>query len=1069
MHDPTDLLRRAAATPAFTDRLKRLGTGKSVPIFDHVASPAQSFIAALILAHLSDKTRIWVLCDDLRVQERVHAELAMWWQPHPLRFFPQLEFASFGEVLPDPDLLAERLTILHELNEDQKSSPQLATIVLRKSLDEDVPSSKYLREREFTFAVKDRIDPQEFGQKLDDAGYERAIQVTEHGQYALRGGIIDIFSLQSPVPVRIELFDDEIESIREFEIDTQASFQRIDSCRIMLGAPKERLCKLADYIKKTDFVLSIEGEETELTPRADARILENTAFADAPEDHSAACYESPLGSFEAGDFILQQARRETFIKQLHSWNDDDWPVTMFFNNEGEIERFKELINIAAPGRKNPEVKSLLGTLSRGFLIPGAGIVVLSDAELFGRYQQTKARRLFNREKRNQARRAQHDFRELNEDDLVVHLDYGVARYQGLIEMDDDGKKEEVLVLEYADQAKLYVPLEQAHLVSRYVGAGKKAPPLNKLGGGRWTKTKAAAEKAIMDYAAQLLRVHAERETFAAYQHPPDNKWQQEFEASFIYKETPDQLIAIHDTKVDMESAQPMDRLICGDVGFGKTEVAIRAAFKAVMGGKQVAFLAPTTVLAHQHFKTLRERMSDYPITIEGLSRFRTTKEQKDVVKRLAKGEVDIVIGTHRLISKDIKFKNVGLVIIDEEQRFGVIHKERFKDMFRLVDVLTLSATPIPRTLYLSLMGVKDMSTIETAPVNRHPVNTTIAPYDERLIRSAIQRELDRKGQVYFLHNRVQSIENIKEKIEHMCPGARVSVGHGQMEEGVLEVVMDNFIRGNIDVLVCTTIIESGIDIPNANTIVIDRADRFGLADLYQLRGRVGRAEHRAYALLMLPREMMTTGDARKRINAIKQYSALGAGFKIAMRDLEIRGAGNLLGTQQSGHILAIGFDLYCKLLKQSVERLQGSSSGDRLDVSLDIDFLCTNEAKYMKQGGDDLLPAYIPARYMHEARLRIAAYRDVAEISTKKELNALIKNWRDRFGKFPPPVNHLLRCADLKIAASIAGLSVVEIQKEKLMLIRNGDYILINGKFPRISGRNPDTRFQNALDMVKRF
>lgn len=1067
MQDPTDLLQKAAASSVFAKRLKSLGSRKSVPVFDHVAQPAQSFIAALTLSHVPTKKRIWVLCDDLRIQERIHAELAIWWQDKPLRFFPQLELPTFGEVLPDPDLLAERLTVLHELNE--ATSPQLATVILRKSLDEDVPSPEYLREREFKFAVKDRIDPLDFGEKLEEAGYERAIQVTEHGQYALRGGIIDIFSIQSPVPVRIELFDDEIESIREFEIDTQASFQRVDSCRIMLGSPKERLCKLAKYIAKGDFVLSIEGPETAPEPRANARILENAADLESPEDHSTACYESPLGSFDAGDFILQQARRETFIKQLHAWNDDGWPVTMFFNNEGEIERFTELIDVAAPGRKRPKVRSLLGTLSRGFLIPSAGIVVLSDAELFGRYQQAKARRLFNREKRNQTRRAQHDFRELNEDDLVVHLDYGVARYQGLIEMEDDGKKEEVLILEFADEAKLYVPLEQAHLVSRYVGAGKKAPPLNKLGGGRWSKTKASVEKAIMDYAAQLLRVHAERETFQAYAHPPDNKWQQEFEASFIYDPTPDQLIAIHDTKVDMESEQPMDRLICGDVGFGKTEVAIRAAFKAVMGGKQVAFLAPTTVLAHQHFKNLRERMSDYPITIEGLSRFRTVKEQKDVVQRLKRGEVDIVIGTHRLISKDIKFKDVGLVIIDEEQRFGVKHKERFKEMFRMVDVLTLSATPIPRTLYLSLMGVKDMSTIETAPANRYPVDTTIAPYDERLIRSAIQRELDRKGQVYFLHNRVQSIEYMKEKIEHMCPGARVGIGHGQMEEGVLEVVMDNFIRGRIDVLVCTTIIESGIDIPNANTIVIDRADRFGLADLYQLRGRVGRAQHRAYALLMLPREMMTTGDARKRINAIKQYSALGAGFKIAMRDLEIRGAGNLLGTQQSGHILAIGFDLYCKLLKQSVERLQGSSSADRIDVSLEIDFLCNNEAKYMKEGGENFLPAYIPARYMPEARLRIAAYRDVAELSSKKELNALIKNWRDRFGKFPPPIDHLLRCADMKIAASMSAISVIEIKDDKLMLIRNGDYIIINGKFPRISGQNPVDRLQNALDMIKRF
>ncbi len=1069
MYDPTQLLAKAGKSAAFSGRLSALGRGKGAPVvFDHVTAAAQGFLAGLVLEKgLGKAGRAWILCDDLRTQERVLNELAIWWHREPLRFFPQLEVIGFGDVLPDPDLLAERLGVLHELNE--KAGAPMVLVLVRASLDEDVPSPAGLREREFVVKTGDRLDTEAFAERLEEAGYERVVQVIERGQFALRGGIVDVFSLQSPLPVRMELFDEEIESMREFDINSQASVRKVPSAKIMFGEAEEKFCKMADYVGKSDVVISIEGEgdAPEFQRMPEARILAGAREIDGLEDFSTACHESPLGSFEAGDFILQQAKRDTFIKQLHAWDASGWEVRMFFNNEAEIERFSELIGEEGSARR-PKVTCLVGALDHGFTIPSAEIAVLSDAELFGRYQQVKARRLFNREKRSQARRAQDDFRELNEEDVVVHLDYGIARFEGLLEMEDGERKEEVLVLRFAEGAKLYVPLEQAHLVSRYVGAGKKAPPLNKLGSGRWAKTKAAAEKAIQDYAAQLLKVAAERETFKASAHPPDNKWQKEFEGSFLYTETPDQLVAIHDTKVDMESDTPMDRLICGDVGFGKTEIAIRACFKAVMGGRQVAVLTPTTVLAQQHYQTFRERMSDYPVTVELLSRFRSPKEQKEVIERLAEGGVDIVVGTHRLISKDIRFKDVGLVVIDEEQRFGVKHKERFKEMFRLVDVLTLSATPIPRTLYLSLMGVKDMSTIDTPPPNRYPVETTVGMYDERVIKGAIDRELRRGGQVFFLHNRVDSIDNMAATIHELCPDARVAVGHGQMEEGMLEQVMHRFIQGEVDVFVCTTIIESGIDIPNANTIIIDRADRFGLADLYQLRGRVGRAQHKAYAFLMLPPGMMTVGDARKRINAIKQYSSLGAGFKIAMRDLEIRGAGNLLGTQQSGHIVAVGFELYCKLLKQSVATMRGEAAGKRIEVALDLDFLCSNEALYLKSP-EGKLPAYIPSGYMPEPRLRISSYRMLAELSTQKELKALVASWRDRFGRFPDPVDNLLRCAELRLAAAAVRVSIVEIKGDRLMLVRNGDYVLIGGKFPRLGGDSPEKRLQRAVEMVKKF
>ena len=723
--------------------------------------------------------------------------------------------------------------------------------------------------------------------------------------------------------------------------------------------------------------------------------------------------------------------------------------------------------------------------------------------------------------REQTQRSQIDFSELNEGELVVHLEHGIGKYRGLQKMPSGTgfqpvrtadilsaagetparhtdkmsvPQTEVLVIEFSNESKLYVPLEQSYLVSRYVGVGKRTPPLSDLGDAKWARAKKTAEGAVFDYAAKLLSIHAERETRKGFAFAPDGKWQREFEQSFLFKETPDQITAIADTKADMENEKPMDRLICGDVGFGKTEVAIRAAFKAVMAGRQVALLCPTTVLAQQHWNTLRERMSDYPVVVEMLSRFRTQAEQRRTLRGLGDGSVDIVVGTHRLISGDVQFKNLGLVVIDEEQRFGVLHKEKFKDLFQLVDVLTLSATPIPRTLYLSLVGAKDMSTIETPPANRIPVETLICPYDERIIRDAIQRELSRQGQVYFLHNRIHSIEKIAGRIRELVPGARVEIGHGQMDEHELEAIMQRFVAGETDVLVSTTIIESGLDIPNANTIVIDRADRFGLADLYQLRGRVGRAQHKAYAYLMLPRDMMSAGEARKRINAIKQYSSLGAGFKIAMRDLEIRGAGNILGTAQSGHIFSIGFDLYCQLLKQAVAKLKGEKVRPRVEVLLRLDCVVTSEAEWVQNiehrtsntehrttAGSPLrssmlnvrcsmfTPAFLPTSYIADAPTRIRAYRGLAEIASQENIDALRKTWRDRFGPLPEAVENLLTMAAIRLVAAARKISRVEVREEKLMLTRGGDYVLIGGKFPRLAERGPTGKLRETLAMIRSF
>ncbi|RYD47131.1 MAG: transcription-repair coupling factor, partial [Verrucomicrobiaceae bacterium] len=701
----------------------------------------------------------------------------------------------------------------------------------------------------------------------------------------------------------------------------------------------------------------------------------------------------------------------------------------------------------------------------GFTLPVCGLAVLSSSELFGRYRTPGTQRRTLLEKARAAR-ARATVDEMEEGDLVVHYEYGIGKFRG-IQQGDEGDE---LVLEYKDGSLLGVPLEQAHLVGKYVGLGGKTPDLNKLGGTAWKNARKAAEKSILDYAAQLLRVQAERQSESGFAHPPDSRWMWEFERSFHFTETNDQRRAIEETKLDLESARPMDRLICGDVGFGKTEVAIRAAFKAVTGGKQVALLVPTTVLAEQHWRTFRERMSDYPVKVDLMNRFRTPSEIRSTLAGLEDGSVDIVIGTHRLVSGDVRFKDLGLVVVDEEQRFGVAHKEKFKQLFRQVDVLTLSATPIPRTLYMALMGARDMSTIDTPPPNRVPVSTTVCAYDERVIRDAVRREMKRGGQVFFLHNRVKTIDQMASRIRELVPEARILIGHGQMDKEDLEVVMHTFVRGEADVLLATTIIETGIDIPNANTILIDRADRFGLADLYQLRGRVGRAGEKAYAILLLPRDMMTVGDARKRISAIKQYTALGSGFKIAMKDLEIRGAGNLLGTKQSGHISQIGFELYCQLLRQSVDRLKGRKDAPRGETTFKADFICFSESSYAKADPATVLPAFIPATWLEETKLRITAYREISEAGTEKAITDLEKSWRDRFGRIPVPAERLLQITLIKALAAAQGIASVEIQGQRLMLHRNGDYILLEGRrFPRLGAASPGGKLTEAVDMLRAF
>ncbi|MEY2466839.1 MAG: hypothetical protein QOD03_1360, partial [Verrucomicrobiota bacterium] len=958
--------------------------------------------------------------------------------------------------------------------------------------------------------------------------------------------------LTSLWPVRLEFFGDELESLRYFDPLTQISREEITSVTIPpggeLGILKNHGTRntqygtLLDYLPPETIFLLCEpellservDEYAQQIPKDDPFFLPWTEFLQAVEKkgislaslietgetESASCevqFQSlethrPLGE-RAPEPQIAEAQRREFFAQLHRWLRQDYAVHVFCNNDGERQRFEEIWSeygfespkskVQSPKSANPNKPWILdfglwthlGSLARGFICDDAKVIVVTDAEIFGRYKIQRPRHLKSPHAQATRSALDIDFTELEEGDLVVHLQHGIGRYLGLKNLPAGiGAKHgtrntehgtECLVIEYAptdsadEPPKLYVPVTESHLVSKYVGAGKANPPLNTLGGARWLKAKEHAEHAVRDVASELLAIQAARESQAGHAFPHDAPWQREFESAFIFEETPDQFRAIQETKTDMERPKPMDRLICGDVGFGKTEVAIRAAFKAVMGGRQVAVLVPTTVLAQQHFNTFRERMADYPIRIELLSRFRTRRQQERVVEELAAGAVDIVIGTHRLVQNDIAFKDLGLVVIDEEQRFGVLHKEKFKMLRKLVDVLTLSATPIPRTLYLALTGARDMSTIQTPPHDRLPVETTVIEFDERVIRDAIQREINRGGQVFFLHNRVTTIDAMRSRLQQLVPRAKIIIGHGQMHADDLEEVMTKFVNGEADVLLSTTIIESGLDIPNANTIIIDRADRFGLSDLYQLRGRVGRYKHQAYAILLLPRHARLLTDVRKRISAIKQYSTLGSGFKIAMRDLEIRGAGNLLGSEQSGHITAVGFELYCQLLKHSVASLKGEKIKPRVEVQMRLDFLDMNavageEEKRIpysvtpisNHGTRSTEHAAVPQSYVPEPQHRIEIYRKLAQAEDKTALETLQKELRDRFGPLPPSVELLLQATELKILASERNVTVVEVKEDKLMLTRNGDFITLGGKFPRLTKKDAKARLKEIKKLL---
>jgi len=1078
------LIETFASAPAFQQALRKRSAKKGTAAHAHAAlsqaiPEAHPLLAAL--AALAHPGRTWLVCHDSRALERLFPILQQW-IPEAL-FFPDAPPPPIDGALPDPEAGAERLSVLGRLR--GKGRQGECIVLTLASLGGSVPSPETLHSAEIRIRAGQSLDRDALVSLLEKAGYELVPRVAERGQIALRGGIIDVFGFQHLRPVRVELFGDEVESIRAFDLDAQTSVEPLEECSLLgVDAAESGLVPLADLIAKNDRVVFSDAYAMQSTvPLGESRteaefpppgiagehfliLTGGTPNPGAgPEDYSTACFETGLGPFDAGDFIVDEHKRERLADQLLQWRKDGWKIFLFCRNEGEQERLAEML----PGAATDSLVWISGELHGGFVCPGAKAAVLCDSDLLGR--STRNLRMRRRPVAEALKRGMPDFTELSEGELVVHLEHGIGRFEGMKEIPREGTPEQVLVLSFANQSRLYVPLEQSGLVSRYVGIGRRNPPLSELGDGKWARARKNAEQAVYQYAARLLALQAERETCAGFAFPPDNHWVEEFEDTFPYQETDDQLSAIAAAKTDMESERPMDRLICGDVGFGKTEIAIRAAFKAVMGGKQVAMLVPTTVLAEQHYRNFRERMSAFPVRIEMLSRFRSQSQQKTTVKGLTDGSVDIVIGTHRILSGSVEFKDLGLVIIDEEQRFGVLHKEKFKERFRRVDQLTLSATPIPRTLYLSLMGAKDMSTLETPPANRIPVETFVCPYDERIIRDAIAREVARGGQVYFLHNRIESIHRVRDRLQTLLPKVRFLVGHGKMDESELEDVMHSFVSGDADVLISTTIIESGLDIPNANTILIDRADRFGLADLYQLRGRVGRSDHQAYAYLLLPRALLSVGESRKRINAIKQYSSLGAGFKIALRDLEIRGAGNVLGTQQSGHICAIGFELYCSLLKQAMAKHKGTWKQTPDQAAVHIDFVSLREPDFLAAAKGQKAPAFIPLSYLSESQPRIEAYRHLASVRDMRGLEELKANWSDRLGaRFPEAVENLFSLTALRIEAGERKITAVEIKEGKVMLRRGEDYILIGNKFPRLpSSPPPSKRLASLLALVRQL
>jgi transcription-repair coupling factor (superfamily II helicase) len=961
-------------------------------------------------------------------------------------FFPPWESEPSADVLPSFAILSERLNILLDLDQGWAEPRILVTTV--SALLQTVPTPHLLRNARFRIRRGERHPPEAFRGLLGSRGFDRVSMVEQPGEFAQRGGILDIYPLEGGDPLRIEFFGDTVESLRTFDPQTQRSETEIEETGLTLlpiaeffrggewslidwlpGGAVLTLVEPDEIGRKVEDVLgrSREGSEAALLKK----------LQEAPAHHPVLSLRSlPSPSLpDSHDFRVESVQRvrgelKEIVKGIEEIVAEVRRLVLVCRRDAEKQRIEELL-VGAGRYPSPKIHLETGRLNSGFLFRDLDAAVLVNREIFQRYRERRVPRRFRRA------RPIESFLDLRPGDMVVHLTHGIGCFQGLHVMEKEGRHREYLMLQYADGVMLYVPASKIDLVQKYVGAGGIRPRLSRIGGSLWKRKKERVREAVMDLASDLLEIQAARGLEPGIAHPPDDEWQREFEASFPFEDTLDQEEAGKAVKDDLSVPRPMDRLICGDVGYGKTEIAMRGAFKVALGGRQVAMLVPTTILAQQHYRTFKERMADFPIEIQVVSRFKTRGQQEAVLRATREGRVDVLIGTHRLLSPDVKFKDLGLLIIDEEQRFGVEHKERMKKLRRMVDVLTLTATPIPRTLHMALLGIKDISSLTTPPEGRLSIRTIICRFNPERIREAILREVNRDGQVYFVHNRVQSIEVMARRLERLVPEVRIVVGHGQMRERELEARMLRFVEGEVDVLVATTIIESGLDIPRVNTIFINRADRFGLADLHQLRGRVGRYKERAYAYLLLPEKGPVSPVAERRLRAIEEFSELGAGFQIAMRDLEIRGAGNILGREQSGHINMVGYELYCRLLRQTASELKGEPPEPRPGPEVEVDLL---------------VDAYIPGSYIREARHRIEAYRKISRAASTEELADVREELGDRYGDLPLPVQKLMDLVSLKVLLRDAGIRSMAC-RDRVVLFGVEDRARFEKAFRKVRGR----------------
>ncbi|WP_405593548.1 transcription-repair coupling factor [Sellimonas catena] len=972
-------------------------------------------------------------------------------------FYPAKDFLFYRADIRGKYLVKQRMEVFRALKEEEN----VTVITTIGALMDGVRPPLKIDEEVFSVRTGETSDLEELVQRLSAMGYDREVQIEGPGQFAVRGGIVDIFPLTEEMPVRIEFWDDEIDSIRTFDAQTQRSIENREEITVYPArdeADEQEEVSFLRYFRPEETLLFLDEparlyergevieeevrqarerrEEEEKLPEGekDIRIFPVHEIAGLINQYHSIGFtalEGKVKEFLVRDVYSILAKNvnpynssfEVLTRDLKRLKRNGYRVILLSGSRTRARRLAEDLRdydlnsfydedperLVKPG----EILVSYGHVAVGYEYPMLKFTVISETDIFGKKKKKKRRRIYEGEKIQ-------SFTDLKPGDYVVHENHGLGIYQGIEKIEIDRIEKDYMKISYAGGGNLYIPATQMDLIQKYASADAKKPKLNRLGGQDWERTKTRVRKAVQVIARDLVELYAARQEKEGYAYEPDTVWQKEFEEMFPFEETDDQAAAIEETKKDMESHKIMDRLICGDVGFGKTEVAIRAAFKAVQENKQVAFLVPTTILAQQHYNTLVQRMKDFPVRVDLMCRFRTPSQQKKTLEDLKKGQVDILVETHRILSQDVCFKDLGLLVIDEEQRFGVQHKEKIKKLRENVDVLTLTATPIPRTLHMSLIGIRDMSVLEEAPMDRMPIQTYVMEYQDEMVREAIVRELSRQGQVYYVYNKVKDIAEITARVQSLVPEANVAYAHGQMREHQLERIMYDFINGDIDVLVSTTIIETGLDISNANTMIIHDADKLGLSQLYQLRGRVGRSNRMAYAFLLYRRDRLLREVAEKRLAAIREFTDLGSGFKIAMRDLEIRGAGNLLGEAQHGHMEAVGYDLYCKMLNEAVKNMkQGTSQEEAASFTTTVDLN---------------VDAFIPASYIPDEYQKLDIYKRIALIETEEEMDDMMEELIDRFGDIPKKVQKLILIARLKAFAHSVYVTSIEQKGQTLKI-----------------------------------